>query len=333
MSWEEEEKAVPYGPFLPGSEEEQLAAAAAAAGGPPVAPLPPLLYPRGVCTAAWDKARLQLGLLLSRAAADVRASPSTAAAAVAAFHGALCSFTHLDSAAVSSCLCACLFLAGKAADEEFNLRSVVASLGFCKHHAQQQRQQQQQQQRLLLQQQQQQQYVPLEALLAAALLADAAAGPLAAEEGEETVVAAAACIVAHKLARRLKVKIKQQQEEAQQRQLLYSPSVAAAAGIAATPDLKWASTETMQLLEDELTAGLAAANAAANPAAAEQTDTARVLQRLLPLLESSSSSRKETPLCQRLAAATKKMLLQYALLLDDSRTHAVYTQLAARGVS
>ncbi|KAL8439517.1 hypothetical protein Efla_005860 [Eimeria flavescens] len=291
------------------SEEEQLAAAAAAAGGAPAARLPPLLYRRGVCTAAWDKPRLRLGLMLSRAAADVRASPSRAAAAVVAFHGTLCSVTHLDSAAVSSCLRACLFLAGKAADEEFNLSSLPLLL-------------------LLLR------ATRAEALLAAALLADAAAGPLAAEEGEETVVAAAACIVAYKLARRLKVKIKQQQEEAQQRQLLYSPSVAAAAGIAATPDLKWASTETMQLLEDELTAGLAAANAAANPAAAEQTDTARVLQRLLPLPESSSSSsRKETPLCQRLAAATKKMLLQYALLLDDSRTHAVHTQLAARGVS
>ncbi|KAL8433866.1 hypothetical protein Efla_005994 [Eimeria flavescens] len=276
---------------------------------------------------AWDKARLQLGLLLSRAAADVRASPSTAAAAVAAFHGALCSFTHLDSAAVSSCLCACLLLAGKAADEEFNLRSVVASLGFCKHHAQQQRQQQQQQQqRLLLQQQQQQQYVPL------GIKEYWQQRQRCFLEEQRLVQAFSFSLPFPTL--RLKVKIKQQQEEAQQRQLLYSPSVAAAAGIAATPDLKWASTETMQLLEDELTAGLAAANAAANPAAAEQTDTARVLQLLLPLLESSSSSsRKETPLCQRLAAATKKMLLQYALLLDDSRTHAVHTQLAARGVS
>ncbi|KAL8271782.1 hypothetical protein Esti_004291 [Eimeria stiedai] len=371
-SWGSGEGELVYGPFLPRFEEEQQAAAACS-GKLPLPP-PPLLYPRGVCTAAWDKARLQLGLLLSRAAADVGASPSTAAAAVASFHAGLCCFTHLDAAALSACLTACLFLAGKAADEEFNLRSAVASLGFCKFHAQQQ----QHQQRL----QQQPQYLPMgireywqqrqkcffeeqrlvqgfsfalpsptlwnefpllllllrpthaEAAIAAALVADAAAGPLAAEEGDQLVAAAAACVVARKLLRRFRARIKAQQEEMQQRQWLYPPSSVAAAAIAPTPEHKTAATEAFKILEDELSSGAVAALEEG-----DESDTAAVLQRILPLLQSSgscnttSSSSKETPLCQQLASATKKLLLQYALLLDESKGHRLYAALAARGRS
>ncbi|KAL8436928.1 hypothetical protein ACSSS7_001353 [Eimeria intestinalis] len=397
MSWEEDP--LVYGPFLPGSEEEHRAAAAAAAASssrlPP--PPPPLLYPRGACTAAWDRARLQLGLLLSRAAADVGASPSTAAAAVAAFHSGLCCFTHLDAAALSSCLTACLFMAGKASDEEFNLRSAVAALGFCRFHAQhqqrllqQQRIIQQQSQTPLQQQLQQPQYLPMgireywqqrqkcffeeqrlvqgfsfdlpspslweelpfllmllrpsfgEAAIAAALVADAASGPLVSiEEGDQLIAAAAACIVARKLLRRFRTRVKAQQEEMQQRQWLYPPSSVAAAALAPTPEHKTAATETMQLLEDEFS------SVQLETLEEGETDTGAVIQRIMPLLQSSSScstntsnntninsnSSKGTPLCQQLAAATRKLLLQYALLLDESKGHKVYAALAARGRS
>lgn len=377
-----DDNGVQFGPFLPGQETLQETEEADESDAPLPPPPPPLLYPRGVCTAAWDKARIQLGLLLSRAAADVGASPSTSLAAVAAFHAGLPSFFHIDAAAVSACLAASLFLSGKAADEEYNLRRVVASLGFCGHHAaaaaQRERLQQQQQQHphlkpkphlqgeyvalgikeywrqrqscFLEEQRLMQalsfsfpsptlwQYLPLmllllrptatEAAIASALVADAAAGPLAAE-GDERVVVAAACLLARKLMRRFKQQIKQQSlegQQLQQHQWLYPPPSPAAGVVAATPEQKAAAVETLQLLEDEINA-TAPAN---RPAEGESYN---VILRLLPLLQGISSSsdqcssRNNAPLCQQLAVATKKMLLQYALLLDDSKGHQVYRQL------
>ncbi|CDJ57009.1 hypothetical protein, conserved [Eimeria maxima] len=147
------EMQVQFGPFLPGQTAQEEDEEGADMPPPP----PPLLYPRGVCTAAWDKARLQLALLLSRTAADVGAAPSTTAAAAAAFHMSFPSFFHIDPSAVSSSLSASLFLSAKAADEEFNLRRVIASLGFCSHHASgaaEERRRQQHQQQLKQHQQQ-----------------------------------------------------------------------------------------------------------------------------------------------------------------------------------
>ncbi|XP_026194509.1 uncharacterized protein LOC34619469 [Cyclospora cayetanensis] len=376
-----------YGPFLPVQEgrlqrdnEEEFIA-------PLPPPPPPLLYPRGVCTAAWDKARLQLGLLLSRAAADVGAAPSTAAAAVVAFQSSFPSFFHIDPSAISSCLAASLFLSGKAADEEFNLRRVVASLGFCSHHAaaaaEEKRQQQLLQQQQKLQQQQQSppqactaeyvalgikeywrqrqscfleeqrlmqalafsfpnptlwEHLPLmlmllrsnaaEAAVATALIADAAAGALAAE-GQEHVVVAAACLLARKLIRRFKDRIRQQQQQQQnnQYQRLNSPSSGAVTAASLTPEHKGAAVETVQLLEDEICMSVGTTPPA-------EGETYSVLLGILPLLQGIRNSSDQChstnrgPLCQQLSAAAKKMLLQYALLLDETKGHQVYRHLA-----
>ncbi|CDI87767.1 hypothetical protein, conserved [Eimeria praecox] len=366
---------VQFGPFLPGQEAQEEEENVEV---PP--PPPPLLYPRGVCAAAWDKARLQLALLLSRAAADVGAAPSTTAAAIAAFHLSLSSFFHIDPTAVSSSLSASLFLSAKAADEEFNLRRVIASLGFCSHHASAAAEERRRQQQQQLKQQQQQfageyvalgikeywrqrqscfleeqrlmqalgftfpnptiwQQLPLalllsrpaaaEAAITAALVADAAVGPLVAET-EERVLLVAACLLARKLVWRFRDRNKQQQQQQQQQQWLFPPASVAIAAAAATPDHKAAAAETVQLLEDEI-------NATAGALRPGESDTRSVLLRLLPLLQgisssidqcsNSSSKSSRGPLCRQLAAAAKKMLLQYALLLDDSHGHQVYRRL------
>ena len=376
------EKEVQFGPFLPGQEAQEEGEEASDLPPPP----PPLLYPRGVCTAAWDKARLQLALLLSRTAADVGAAPSTTAAATAAFHMSLSSFFHIDPSAVSSSLSASLFLSAKAADEEFNLRRVIASLGFCSHHAsaaaEERRRQQLHKEQPLKQQQRQQQFageyvalgikeywrqrqscfleeqrlmqalaftfpnptiwqqLPLllllarpaaaEAAVTAALVADASVGPLVAET-EERIFLSAACLLARKLVCRFRDRNKQLQEQQQQQQWLFPPSSAAVAATAATPEHKAAATETVQLLEDEI-------NATAGALRPGESDTRSLLLRLLPMLQgisssidqcsSSSSKNSNGPLCQQLAAAARKMLLQYTLLLDDSHGHQVYRRLA-----
>ncbi|OEH73849.1 hypothetical protein cyc_02640 [Cyclospora cayetanensis] len=324
-----------YGPFLPVQEgrlqrdnEEEFIA-------PLPPPPPPLLYPRGVCTAAWDKARLQLGLLLSRAAADVGAAPSTAAAAVVAFQSSFPSFFHIDPSAISSCLAASLFLSGKAADEEFNLR----------------REYWRQRQSCFLEEQRLMQalafsfpnptlweHLPLmlmllrsnaaEAAVATALIADAAAGALAAE-GQEHVVVAAACLLARKLIRRFKDRIRQQQQQQQnnQYQRLNSPSSGAVTAASLTPEHKGAAVETVQLLEDEICMSVGTTPPA-------EGETYSVLLGILPLLQGIRNSSDQChstnrgPLCQQLSAAAKKMLLQYALLLDETKGHQVYRHLA-----
>ncbi|CDJ29998.1 uncharacterized protein EMH_0054400 [Eimeria mitis] len=365
------DKDVQFGPFLPGQEAQEEEEEAPALPPPP----PPLLYPR----AAWDKARLQLALLLSRAAADVGAAPSTTAAATAAFHMSLPSFFHIDPSAVSSSLSASLFLSAKAADEDFNLRRVIASLGFCSHHASAAAEERRRQQQPLKQQQQHQQFageyvalgikeywrqrqscfleeqrlmqalafsfpnpsiwqqLPLllllarpaapEAAITTALVGDAAVGPLIADT-EERVFLTAACLLARKLLWRFRERNKQQQQ--QQQQWLFPPAFPAFSAPTATPEHKAAAAETAQLLEDEISA----TTTALRPG---ESDTRTLLMRVLPLLQgigssidqcnNSSSKRSGGPLCRQLAAAAKKMLLQYTLLLDETHGHQVYRRL------